>query len=185
LANRDTPMGLRVLRNANGDFPPVRKYTAGATVIYEGQLVNMRSNGVVVGCTGTYLNTSAALDILGVACHYKAASASPSTILVSLDQGVGQLYVVQADDNSFTNIAGCIGANFAVVGASLGSTATGQSQAELDASSAAVSATPATGNHLKVVEVSKEVGNALGSSWVDVVVQINRRVLHLAKDAGI
>jgi hypothetical protein len=184
LANRDTPMGIRVLRNANGDFPPVRKYTAGATVIFEGQLVRLRSDGTVVGATGTYLNTSAALDILGVAAHYKAASASPSEVLVHLDKGMGQEYVVQADDNSVTTIA-VVGENCAVLNASLGSTATGQSQAELDFSSHAASATPATGLHLKIVEVSKEVGNALGSSWCDFVVQINRRVLHLAKDAGV
>jgi hypothetical protein len=184
LANRDTPMGLRVLRNANGDFPPVRKYATGATVIYEGQLVNLRSDGSVVGCTGTYLNTSAALNILGVAAHYKAANAATAVVLVHQDFGVGQLYVVQADDNSVTT-ADCIGEVCAVVGASLGSTATGQSQAELDFSSHGVSATPATGNHLKIVEISKEVGNAIGSSWVDLVVKINSRVLHLAKDAGV
>jgi hypothetical protein len=178
-------MGLRALRNLNGDFPPVRKYATGATVIYEGQLVNLRSDGSVVGCTGTYLNTSAALNILGVAQHYKAASASVAEVLVAVDSGAGQLYVVQADDNSATDVANTIGECCAVVGASLGSAATGQSQAELDLSSHGSSATVATGNHLKIVEVSKEVGNAIGSSWCDFVVKINSRVLHLAKDAGV
>lgn len=188
MANRDTPMGLRPLRNMNGDAPRVRKYPTSTAVIYEGQIVYLNSNGSAVGLTGTIANTSAALDILGVAQHYKAASAADEHVLVHQDFG-GELYLVQADDGSITGLK-AIGKNFAIASASAGSTVTGQSQAELDASSSSASTASAAGLHLKLVEISKMVGNvvtgvAASSSNVDVVVVINRRDLHLVKFAGV
>lgn len=185
MANRDTPMGLRVLRNANGDFPPVQKFTTGATVIYEGQLVFLRDDGKVIGVTGTYLGVTTALDILGVAQHHKAASASVSEVLVSLDLNVGQRYVVQADDATITALTDCLGANFALVNASGGVAATGQSICELDGDTGTSSAV-ASGSVVRVVEVSKEVGNVLAAqSWVDLVVQIMPSKLHFGHSAGV
>lgn len=183
MANRDNPMGLRPLRNVNGDAPRVKLYPTTSAVIFEGELVQINSNGSVLGVTTTVAASSAVKNIVGVALHYKAASAATEEVLVHQDFG-GELYMIQSDDNTITNVAGCVGSNFAVAGANLGSTVTGQSQCELDGNTASSASTASL--ILKCVEVSKQIGNSVsGGANVDLVVLINRKNLHYVAPAAV
>lgn len=174
-------MGLRLLRNANGDFPPVKDMKCSTVVAYEGQLVHQLSSGLADPMVSTDLSTAAGCKILGVCAAYKAAAATHIKIYRDRGQNV---YAVQADDNSVTGLSH-IGENFAVLNAGLGSTVTGQSQAELDASTGG-SGTSAGGVHLvlRMQDRLPLVGDAYGTN-VKLVVAINPLKLADLIGAGI
>ncbi len=184
MANVDSPRGLRALRNATGTAPKVKQYDATTAVIYEGALVQLLDTGLADIVNQTEAASTAVKAYLGVAAHYKASAGA--TIQVYVDPE--QLYVAQSDDASLDSLTDFIGANIKVVGASSGSTITGQSSMELDGSSASTAST--ADFPLRVVELFKMVGNAIGtsgtaSSNADFVVRINQKSMHARQALGI
>ena len=143
MANVDFPSGLRPIRNQGGSSPQVIAMDSVSTVIYEGALAILSSDGTVSMNGADTVSSTDAVDIVGVFVQSKAASAdgadgSRSKVLVNIDPE--QLYVIQSDDDTLVSAANFVGRNFAVVEAASGNTTTLRSICELDGSSGASAA---------------------------------------------
>lgn len=193
--NRDTPMGLRALRNRNGDNPPVRQYDAATSVIFEGQVVLLSSTGLAGGSSASLAST--VRNILGVASAPKALTttaqiaAGASKVQVYVDPD--QLYVAQSDDATLVSRTDYVGRNFKLVADASGNTTTVQSIAEIDGNTGSSVSFVGTGadaaQPVQIVELFKQIGNATavgatGQSWADFVVRILPRYHMFAGSAG-
>jgi hypothetical protein len=164
MSNIDQQLGLRPLRSPYGTAPKITEYTRSTTgVIYEGAVLAKLSTGPVV-----YNGTTAAqgINILGVAAAYCAASETA----VPIFDDPGQLFVVQADDNSVTTAAAAIEAQTKyvnLVSNTVGNTTTLQAKTELDASE--ITNTYAAHDVLQIVGLYPDPSNDVTSAnekWV-------------------
>jgi hypothetical protein len=91
----------------------------------------LADTGLIVAYTNTLAIQGA---VIGVAAHHVSTAATERTVAVFTDPG--QLFEIQADDNSLTALTDYKGALFKMLTPSAGNVTTLQSKAELDASSA-------------------------------------------------
>lgn len=194
MANRDTPMGLRALRDRNGSHPPVKTYDATTSVIFEGQLVLISSTGLVAGHPAAGIATTSK-KIVGVASHPKALTttaqiaAGNSKVKVYIDPN--QQYLVQSDDASLDSLTDYVGRNFKVILPAGGNTTTGQSTMELDGSTGTSAEVASSSSMiLNVVEKHNRPDNVVttggtASSNADFVVRINPRWHFFANSTGV
>jgi len=141
MANTDAPHGLNAVRMLNGGKIPMNKYPSSATtVIYQGDVVTLRANGLVA----TLKTTGGAANILGVAAAYAAISDyvwvydDPRTIFEIQSDGA-------TDPGSTTAIAQV--GNTGALTLTAGNTTTKVSKHELDYSSV----TTGTADPLQIV----------------------------------
>lgn len=187
MPNIDFPSGLRAIRNPNGDYPVAVPMDSVSTVLYKGEPAILSSTGLV-GMAGTSIITSAiAKRCIGVFAEYKAAGAAGPDgnirkALVYADPD--QLYVIQSDDSTTSNLTTTIGRNFAVTGANTGDSL-GNSIVELDGSTGSSATTSSIACLVKVLAVQKNIDNTLAAStsWTDFIVRINPK-FHLAVNNG-
>jgi len=170
-SNIDAPHGFSPVRNVAGTAPQLNPYTvAASTTIYEGELVALNTSGLIVDGNDT---DALAGNLIGVAAHYQVASGE---LLVYDDPE--QLYAVQADDNSITNLAGYQHLMFDVVTWSGAQTTLLHSIDELDGSSGltTVGTDAATLRPLlcvgKVNSADNAIGGTTAESWTQFIVKI-------------
>jgi len=185
MANRDTPMGLRALRNRNGDFPPVKQYAASSSAIFEGEVVLLSTNGLAIPSSASLAST--VRNILGVAAAHKPGTAG---LKVQVYTDPNQLYVAQSDDATLVSITDYIGRNFKLVADASGNATTLQSIAEIDGNTGTSVSFVGTGadaaQPVQIVELFKQVGNSDGAvSWGDFVVRILPRYHLFAGSKGV
>jgi len=169
MANPNAPFGFRVERNANGDHPRVRPYTATASVaIGSGAVLNLNADGTVSVWGGTNLNRS---KLIGTAATPMTTTATDRTVFVY--DNPGEEFVVQCDDKSVTNINGLIGRFFTGVSMTSRNSTLNQSISALDASSGTSVNNSTTLAVFQGIRFSGEVANIATQSFVRVVVRIN------------
>jgi hypothetical protein len=136
-----------------------------AIEIGEGQILALDANGLIVSYTDAL---ALAGGIIGVAAHYVAAAATDRDLQVYSDPA--QVYEVQADDDTITNLAAFRGGFFDVVGPALVSTTLQSALTELDGDSVTANVGTTTGN-LRVLRcegIARGIQNELstaGVSW--------------------
>jgi len=195
MANRDTPMGLRALRNGNGSHPPVRQYEAGTSVIFEGEIVLLSGTGLAVPSTASL--ASSVRNILGVAAAHKplttAAQIAAGASKVQVYHDPDQLYVAQSDDSSLDSRTDYVGRNFKLVADATGNVTTLQSIAEIDGSTGTsvsfVGTSADAAQPIQIIELFKQMNNAAvtggtASSFADFVVRILPRYHMFAGSVG-
>ena len=189
MANIDFPSGLRPIRNNNGDFPVAATMDSVSTVLYKGQLAILSTTGIVGGPGTSIITSTIAKKCIGVFAEHKAAGAAGpdgnvAKALVYRDPD--QLYVIQADDSSTSNLTTTIGRNFQLIGMNAGDSL-GNSTGELDASTGTSITTSSVASMVKVVAVQKNIDNTLGASvsWTDFIVLINPKFHILANNGGV
>ena len=184
MANIDAPRGLRAIRGEYNAAPKLETYLSKAgDVVGAGQILCIAATGRVISYTDAL---GVAGNVIGVAAHYVAAAATatgpiPREVQVYTDPE--QLYEVQADDATITNIAACIGAFFDVVNPATQNVTLQTSLTELDGSSARanVGTGADTLSPLRVDSVGKNIQNELlaaGTSWTKFNVRIASQVHH-------
>lgn len=193
MANVDTPFGLRPIGHPSGlSKASVRAYHVPAsygTALFPGDPVvktgtsntaEVTAPGVGVMPIGAMadVNKAAAGDnnpitgvIVGVAADPDALGrryipASTGGVVFVNDDPQTE-YEIQADEDI---VAADIGLNAALVYTNAGSTATGQSGAELDSSTVATTAT----EQLRIIGVTPRTDNEAASNFTKVRVRINR-----------
>lgn len=175
--NLDAPLGLRPVDNGlAGSVPRLEEMYANSVAIYEGDLLQLETNGQVTPCANVVTTSE---PLAGVAANYLAAGTAGqgTTRVVSVYTDPFQRYVLQADDDDITAtpaaIADFVGLNFDLV-YTTGNTTTLQSKHELDASSGATTA----GLPLRCIDRWKGIDNIMSaaspsdSAYLKFVVQI-------------
>lgn len=166
MANVDAPRGLRAIRGAYNAAPRLETFGVTAAIeIGEGQIVCLAATGLIVSYTDAL---ALAGGIIGVASHYVAAAAVERELQVYSDPA--QVYEVQADDDTITNLAAFRGALFDVVNPATVSTTLQSALTELDGSSASsvVGSTTALLRPLRCEGIARGIQNELsaaGVSW--------------------
>ena len=184
MANIDAPRGLRPIRGEYNSAPKLETFLSkNGDIVGEGQVVCIAATGRVISYTDAL---AVAGNIIGVAAHYVAAASTatgPVTRELQVYTDPLQLYEIQADDATITNIAACLGAFFDVVNPASQNVTLETSIMELDGSSAL--ATVGTGTDtvsiLRVESVGKNIQNELlaaGTSWTKFNVRIAQQVHH-------
>ena len=154
------PRGLRPIRGEYNAAPKIETYLAKAgDVVGEGQLVCIAATGRVISYTDAL---AVAGNVLGVAAHYVAAAATatgPVTRELQVYTDPNQLYEIQANDATITNIAACLGAFFDVIAPASQNVTLQTSIMELDGSSARanVGTGAATVSPLRIESVGKNI----------------------------
>uniref|UniRef100_A0A6M3INN9 Putative structural protein n=1 Tax=viral metagenome TaxID=1070528 RepID=A0A6M3INN9_9ZZZZ len=153
MANQDHPHGLRPIRMLNSGPIPKNRYRAGTTTaIFQGDMVAMTGDGNVIRVAVT----TGSADCVGVAANYKAAGSAAGTEVWVYDDP-DTVFEIQSDGTTDTGFVTHIGAVAALINAA-GSTTTGQSVLEIDASSITSTGT-AVSNPIKIIDVYKGVDN--------------------------
>lgn len=153
MANADRPSGF----SPAGEVKRQNVYQSGSAIA-KGDAVVKASDGQIDPCaTG---GSSHATAVLGVAME--SASAAGQDVLVCDDPD--QEYEIQAD-GADVDAQTDIGLNYAILGTDPSG---GESRQELDSDTGATAATLP----LKLMRISRQVGNALGAN-VKCVVKIN------------
>jgi Fe-S cluster assembly iron-binding protein IscA len=164
LANRDAPQGMRALKNANGSHPPVKQFAASTSVIFEGQMVIVGTDGLAAGAPAQASMATTAGRVLGVAAAYKALATTAGAKKVQVFVDPDQLYMAQADDATLDSRTDYLGRNFKLTAPNSGNTTTLQSIAEIDASTGtSVSLVGTTAVPIQIVDVWPEVGNVVNA----------------------
>lgn len=164
MANVDAPRGLRAIRGAHNSAPRLETFGVTAAIeIGEGQIVCLAATGLVVSYTDAL---ALAGGIIGVAAHYVAAAAVDRELQIYTDPD--QVYEIQADDATITNVAAFRGAFFDVVNPASVNTTLQTSITELDGDSAAANVGTATGalTPLRCEGIARGIQNELSTSGV-------------------
>jgi hypothetical protein len=172
MANVDAPRGLRAIHGEYNAAPRLETLNVTAAIeIGEGQIVALAATGLIVSYTDAI---ALAGGVIGVAAHYVAAAATDRELQVYTDPN--QVYSVQADDATITNVADCVGAFFDVVAPITINTTLQTSVTELDGSSATanVGTTTADLRPLQCLAVGKSIQNEIGAaiSWTKFEVRL-------------
>ena len=184
MANIDAPRGLRPIRGEYNSAPKLETFLSkDGDIVGEGQIVCIAATGRVISYTSAL---GVAGNVIGVAAHYVAAASTatgPVTRELQVYTDPNQLYEIQADDATITNIAACIGAFFSVVNPVAQNVTLETSLMELNGSSAAanVGTGADTITPLRVDSVGKNIQNELlaaGTSWTKFNVRIASQVHH-------
>lgn len=176
--NINAPMGLRAVTNPNGDVPKLETFLAvPGTTFYEGQPVCISASGVLMPYTDA---RALAGGIIGVMANYIAAATVDREVQVYSDPN--QVFAIQADDSSISNLAGYRGALFDVVNPTTGNATTLQSKCELDASSAGAVIGTNAGllRPLQCLDVFKQINNVQNVSFTKYLVKFAPPVHHRA-----
>ena len=189
MANIDFPSGLRPIRNVNGDFPPAESMDSVSTVLYKGQLAILSTTGLVGGPGTSIITSTIAKKCVGVFAEYKAAGAagpdgSIAKSLVYSDPD--QLYVIQSDDSTTSNLTTTIGRNFELTGMNAGDSL-GNSTGEINGDTGTSITTSSVAKVVQLVAVQKDINNVLAAStsWTDFVVKINPKFHIRANNLGV
>lgn len=203
MANADTPFGLRAVGHPSGlSKASVRPYFVPAsygTALFVGDPV------VITGTSNTTEQTAPGIGVMGVGtmAEVNKATAGSGNRITGVIVGVaadpdnlsrayipastgGIVFVNDDPDTEFeiqadgAIAAADIGLNAALVYTHTGSTATGQSGAELDESTKATTA----GLQLRILGVSPNVDNEAGATHVKCKVRINQHTA-LPGSAGV
>lgn len=181
MANRDATCGLKLIGSLSGRMPSTMVcalLAADATATFVGDPVKLSGTADADGIPS--IAQAAATDpIFGVitgflprvaardALYRPASTLTYATVCVDPNA----LYEVQVDDDAYTFAITDVGLNADILVGS-GSTATGASAVELDASTLANTA----GLQLKVLGMVQRADNAVGD-YAKVIVKINQHVL--------
>lgn len=164
-SNVDAPRGLRAVRGKSNAAPQLETFEATAAIeIGEGQIVCLAATGLLVSYTDAL---ALAGGVIGVAAHYLAAAAvAGSAREVQVYTDPDQVYEVQADDSTITDVAGFRGAFFDVLNPISINTTLETSLTELDGSSASANVGTSTGNlrPLRCDGIARGIENHLGAS---------------------
>jgi hypothetical protein len=181
MANRDAPFGFRPVRDPSGRIPKTAYKTATNTAIYEGDLVEFNTTGNVRTIDNT---SSTANAVIGVAAHYRAASTTRSFVLVY--DGPNTVFEVQSDGatDPGTTTPFSHAMNAAYVTITTGNTTTKRSKHELDYDTIAETTTAVPKSPLKVVGMSRRVGNDPALSHAVYEVIINKHALRPSVGPG-
>ena len=182
MANTSRPNGASLVGTLDGS--PVsggireRDVAAGnATAIFAGDFMILNDDGTVSPYTGTGGGNLLGVCMGVVVNRAVAATEHPGYLpastagVVLVAEGPQYLYEVQVNGTALDATA--IGSN-ANVKATAGSTTTGMSRHELDATTLTDSS-PASAQ-LRVIEMSKRVDNEVGSTYDKVIVKINKHI---------
>lgn len=151
MANRDRPRGFE----PSGPLLRVNEYLAVGSAIYPGELVKRHADGGVAVGTVSVACCGVAISV--------ASSAGRSVMVADHPQ---QRFVIQADSTDI-DAQTDIGLNYTCLVTGEDSTFR-IARMEVDSSTGQVSAAI----ELRVIEIEKSSGNALGTN-VDVIVQLN------------
>ena len=175
MSNVDAPRGFRAIRGDYNAAPKLETYGVTAAIeIGEGQPVCIAATGLVVSYTDAL---ALAGNILGVAAHYVAAAAVDRELQVYTDPN--QLYEIQFDDNTVTDIAGCVGALFDIVNPTTINTTLQTSSAEADHTAAVnIGATAGDLKPIRCEGLSKNMQNDRLTTWTRIVVRFVGPVHH-------
>lgn len=136
MANTDNARGLTPY-NPQGGSPRIRKYKNSATTdTFRGDVVAVNASGVV----HRIATTTGSAAIVGVAANFIDASGSTSQQDVWVYDDPNQLFLIQDDGDAATPAQTSVGSTFVLI-VTAGSTTTGQSKFELDASATGVTST--------------------------------------------
>lgn len=167
MANNDNPHGLRAVKMLNGGKIPTSEYIVGTTtVVYEGDIVNLRAAGKVA----TLKTTGGAANTLGVAVHY----ATTGQALAVYDDP-GTVFEVQSDgatDPGATTAQGHIGNNAPLV-VTTGNTTSKISKHELDYSAV----TTGTADPLKIIGIYAGADNDSTLAHARYLVLLNKHIM--------
>jgi len=166
MANKDWAFGLQPVTGPGGGSPetirfPLKRAIQATTpqtiTIYKGQPLLWQSTiGFVTGTGAT--NSS---DVIGVAAEYYSGSAMTKTDIAAWSAR-NHKFLIQSDGTTTTGVnrTSYLMKNYAWVGATGGSTATGLSSLELDYSSGDITG---TAQPLKVIDFRLGPGENYGS----------------------
>jgi hypothetical protein len=149
MSNLDNPHGLNAIRMLNGGKIPMNRYpTSATTVVYQGDVVCLRANGLVA----TLKTTGGAANILGVAASYGAVSDE-----VWVYDDARTVFEIQSDgatDPGSTTAVAQVGNTCSLI-LTAGTAATKRSNHEIDYSSI----TTGTADPLQIVGFYQGVDN--------------------------
>jgi hypothetical protein len=181
MANADTPHGF----NATGVMYGLNQYavdnTSGSTAIFKGDLLSMMSTGLVTSVPNGTHHIGAAESVVSPSTAAKSLVASGTTATVLSHYHPSQQYYAQ-DDGQAIGLQSTIGNNCDIT-AGAGSTATGISAHELDATNFATANTATAALVCRIHGLLQKEDNAFGAN-AEWVVSINEHYL-TAGTAGI
>jgi hypothetical protein len=165
LANIDNPHGLRPVRQLGGGRVPLHAYwkKGTTTAVFAGDIVYMTGSDSRVLRLAT---TTGSDDVIGVAANYVSAASSGYTVWVYDDPFT--VFNVQSDGTTDTDHHDYVGSVAAAI-CTAGSTTTGLSIDELDASSITSTGT-ASDNVFKIIGVASDVNNGSALAHADLEV---------------
>jgi hypothetical protein len=169
MANRDTPTGFRVGYTKHGGPAQINAYkTDGVASIFAGDVLDMTA--------GRVATVAATSDLpMGVAASFTDSTSEDTTVLV-YDDLANTIFIVQADTSQIAGTSFCGVGYDLTIGA--GSTLTGRSAHELDASATCI-------GYLHVIDKVPRPDNAWGA-YVDLYVQFlsSARAMVLAQPSS-
>jgi hypothetical protein len=178
MANLDAPYGFCPVRGEYNAAPRLETFTVASSVtVYQGMPVCLNTTGQIVAYTDALALAGA---VIGVAAHPVTSAATTRNLQVYSDPN--QVFEIQADDNSLTQVADYLGGLFDIVNPTSGNTTLMHSIAELDASSfstvVSVKTSAASLRPLRVEGVSKAVNNEQNISYTKYLVRFAPPVHH-------
>ena len=175
MANKDFPSGLAPINEGGSGRPRLTEYTvaAAATPIYKGAPMKLVSTGTAAMATDETGQTY----WLGASAGYYPTSTVDIKVLIWDDPN--QLFTIQ-DDGSAALAETNIGNNANFITADSGDSFTGQSIAELDATTPATTAT----FPLQIVGLVKRIDNSWGAN-ADLIVRWRFGAHHETSALGI
>jgi|TARA_R110000803_G_scaffold88572_3_gene155543 hypothetical protein len=180
MANADTPHGL----NATGVQYGLNGFsvdnTGGSTAVFKGDLLCMLATGLVAPLGATH-NIGAAESVVSPSTAAKSLVAAATSATVLAHYHMDQKYIIQ-DDGAAVGVQSTIGTNANLV-AGAGSTVTGISAHEIDASNFATANTTTAALVFRINNLFDHPDNSFGAN-ADWVVTINEHFL-TAGSAGI
>ena len=180
MANADTPHGL----DATGVMYGLNGFavddTAGSTAVFKGDLLCMLATGLASPAGATH-NIGAAESATSVTTAAKTMIAAATSGTAMAHYHPSQQYIIQ-DDGAAAGVQSTIGTNANLV-AGTGSTVTGISAHEIDATNFATAATTTAALVFRVYGLFNHPDNAFGVN-ADWVVTVNEHYL-TAGSAGI
>lgn len=174
--NINAPMGLRAAQGEYNAAPKLETFAAAVgQTFYEGEPVCISASGVIMKYTDA---RAIAGGVIGVMANYIPSSQTDRDCQVYSDPR--QVFEIQADDSSISNLAGYRGALFDLVNPTTGNNTTLQSKCELDASSASatIGTNAATLRLVRVENVSKRIDNVQNVSFTTYLVRFVPPVHH-------
>ena len=141
MPNVDQPNGFRPFTK-NGTAPQMTRYLAGTTTsIFRGDVVAVAANGRV----HRLATTTGSAQVIGVAANFINGTSAPGSTTaqnVWVYDDPHQLFIVQDDGDAATPAYSAVGASYALI-VTAGTTTSGQSIMEVDASAAGTVSTDA------------------------------------------
>ncbi len=179
MASVANPRGLRAINSGiAGTSPRLTEYTMTASkTVYEGEVVQLASTGLVTKVT---LATGGAhLNLLGVAAHYVAATATTAYKVLVYDDP-NQIYVVDSPMAAASNVQTLIGQRAFITNNSAGNGTTLQCKGAI-----ASSTSTGTNQVVKIIGFYNQIGNVIGTTNADFLVQILPRNHVFATSTGV